>query len=189
MPRGGPAASRSRNPGGRSPLPHWRYALALALTALFAGAPGTSAQQSTHLPIGPFELLLLPTNTTPQAAGHARLVFAHSPFGIAMTADGHAIYDVQVTAEGLPSPATLGRYSTWVAWAATPELDQWVRLGAVQNGTTTVGPVQYDKFLLVITAEATASPASRSGPTALHGASPSALLQSFLTHPLFRNAR
>ena len=40
--------------------------------------------------------------------------------------------------------------------------------------------------MLVITAEATATPAERKGPTVLHGISPSGWLQSMITHPLFR---
>ena len=50
----------------------------------------------------------------------------------------------------------------------------------------TVGHAELNKFLLVITAEAEAQPASRTGPTVLHGTSPSGWLQSFLSHPLFR---
>jgi hypothetical protein len=73
-----------------------------------------------------------------------------------------------------------------VAWAATPDLTQWVRLGVVRNGISTVGPVEFNKFLLVITAEPDSAAATHSGPTVLHGTSPSGWLQSFVTHPLFR---
>lgn len=149
----------------------------LALALLLAGAVGAS---------GPFDILLHPTPKAPQAAGDARLVYAASPFGVAVTEDGRARYDVRVTASGLPAPKTLGAYTTYVAWAATPDLGRWVRLGVVANGTSVVGPVELNKFLLVITAEATASPAERAGPTVLHGTSPSGWLQSFLNHPLFR---
>ena len=113
-------------------------------------------------------------------------MYAPSPFGVAVTADGRAIYDVQITAAGLPAPSTLGAFSSYVAWAVTPDLSQWRRLGSVQNGTGTVGHVDFNKFLLVITAEADSAPASHAGPTVLHGTSPSGWLQSFLTHPLFR---
>jgi len=135
---------------------------------------------------GPFDIMLLPTPRAPAARGNARLVYAHSPFGIAVTADGRAIYDVQITASGLPAPSGLGAYNTYVAWAVSPDLSQWHRLGPVANGATTVGHAELNKFLLVITAEADSAPASSSGPTVLHGTSPSGWLQSFLTHPLFR---
>jgi hypothetical protein len=129
---------------------------------------------------------LFPGNAAPGASGQARLVYAESPFGVAVTADGHARYDIQVTASGLPAPSTLGNYTTYVAWQASPDLSKWTRLGTVANGKTTVGAAHLNKFLFVITAEASASPATHHGPTVLHGSSPSAWLQSFLTHPLFR---
>jgi hypothetical protein len=135
---------------------------------------------------GPYDIPLFATAKAPAASGSARLVFAQSPFGIAVTADGHAQYDVQVTAAALPAPGSLGAYSVYVAWATTPDLKHWERLGAITNGTTTVGHVVFDKFLLVITAESGAAPKTRAGPTVLHGTSPSGWLQSFLNHPMFR---
>lgn len=138
---------------------------------------------ATH---GPFDIPLFATPKVPGAAGQARLVFASSPFGVAVTQDGHASYDVQVTASGLPDPSTLGDFRAYVAWVASTDLATWVRLGAVHNGTTTVGQAEMNKFLLVITAEADSAPSAHAGPTVLHGTSPSGWLQSFLTHPLFR---
>jgi hypothetical protein len=135
---------------------------------------------------GPFDIILLPTPQAPAAQGSARLVFAESPFGIAVTADGRASYDVQVTASGLPDPASLGAFSSYVAWEVSTDLKHWHRLGAVANGTTTVGRAEMNKFILVISAEGAASPAAHAGPTVLHGISPSGWIQSFLTHPLFR---
>ena len=121
------------------------------------------------------------------AQGHARLVFAPSPFGVAVTADGHASYDVQIDASGLPDPSTLGAYTAYVAWAVTTDLTQWDRLGAVKNGTEHGGPRGAEQV------PARRSPPSRArrrrrtpGPTVLHGTSPSGWLQTFLTHPLFR---
>lgn len=105
-----------------------------------------------------------------------------------MSSDGHAGYDIILKITGLPAPSSLGAYHTYVAWAATPDLTQWSRLGVVSNGTWTVGVAQYNKFLLVITAEAGAEPVARSGPTVLHGTSPSGWMQTFLAHPLFRGA-
>jgi hypothetical protein len=121
----------------------------------------------------------------PAASGHARLVYAASPFGIAVTADGRARYDIQVTATGLPCAASASA-SACVAWATSTDLATWVRLGTVKNGTTTVGHVDMNKFLLVITAERDSTVRAHAGPTVLHGTSPSGWLQSFLSHPLFR---
>lgn len=138
-----------------------------------------------HSAIGPFDIPLFSTPRAPSAHGAARLIFAPSAFGVAVTADGHASYDVQVHADSLPDPPTLGPYTTYVAWATSTDLKTWVRLGIIRNGDNTVGYAQLNKFLLVIAAESSATSA-HGGPTVLHGTSPSGWLQSFLTHPLFR---
>ncbi|MGH7616469.1 MAG: hypothetical protein ACREPM_04505 [Gemmatimonadaceae bacterium] len=135
---------------------------------------------------GPFDIPLFNTAKAPNATGQARLVYAASPFGVSVTADGRASYDVQITASGLPAPSSLGAYSAYVAWAVTTDLKEWNRLGVVTNGESTVGHAELNKFLLVITAESIAAPKGHAGPTVLHGTSPSGWLQSFLSHPLFR---
>ncbi|MDQ6830698.1 MAG: hypothetical protein M3081_17700 [Gemmatimonadota bacterium] len=151
-------------------------------TRLFAGALAIASLVGA----GPYDIVLLSTPTAPTAQGSARLIFADSPFGVAVTADGRAIYDVQITASGLPEPQSLGKFSAYVAWAVTPDLAQWDRLGTVTNGTSVVGHAERNKFLLVISAEESATPAKHAGPTVLHGTSPSGWLQSFLNHPMFR---
>lgn len=135
---------------------------------------------------GPFDIVLQNTSRVPTAKGEARLVYAPSPFGVAVTADGRSRYDVQLTVSGLPEPSTLGAYTTYIAWEASTDLKRWNRLGVVTNGRATVGEARENKFLLVITAEASATPVERTGPTVLHGISPSSWLQSMVTHPLFR---
>ena len=135
---------------------------------------------------GPYDIALFATPKAPAATGSARLVYAASPFGVAVTADGRAQYDILVTASELPAPSSLGPFTTYVAWAATPDLATWVRLGTIRNGTSTVGHIDLNKFLLVITAEPDSAPSRHSGPTVLHGTSPSGWLQSFLNHPMFR---
>jgi hypothetical protein len=135
---------------------------------------------------GPLDMPLFSTPRAPTAQGAARLAFAASPFGIAVTADGRSRYDVQVKATGLPAPSSLGAYTAYVAWEVTPDLATWVRLGTVTNGTSTVGQTDINKFLFVITAEADSAPGVHAGPTILHGTSPSGWLQTFLSHPLFR---
>ena len=137
---------------------------------------------------GPYDITLLSTPAAPGARGSARLVSAESPFGVAVTADGRARYDIELRITGLPAPSSLGAYGAYVAWAVTSDLAHWTRLGPVTNGSSTVGTAEYNKFLLVITAEPGPEPAARSGPTVLHGTSPSGWLQTFLAHPIFRGA-
>jgi len=138
------------------------------------------------LPLGPYDITLQNTPRTPNASGSARLVFAESPFGIAVTADGRARYDVQLTLSGLPEPSTLGPYKAYVAWGVTTDLGQWRRLGSVTNGNSTVGQIEFNKFLLVIAAESDSAATKHTGAIALSGTSPSGWLQTFLSHPLFR---
>jgi hypothetical protein len=155
------------------------------LALLFTGVLAASSLGGAVGPDGPYDIKLLPTAAAPAASGQARLVWAASPFGIAVTADGRARYDIQVTAAGLPDTGS-SRAAGYVAWATSTDLAKWVRLGTVKNGTTTVGHVDMNKFLLVITAEPDSSARTHAGPTVLHGTSPSGWLQSFLSHPLFR---
>lgn len=155
------------------------------MTGIRFAAVGTALLLAAT-PAGPYDIALHSTSSAPGAQGSARLVFDESPFGVAVTEDGRARYDVRISATHLPRPDSLGRYAAYVAWAATPDLGKWVRLGTVRNGTSVVGPVALNKFLLVITAEPDSAAADHSGPTVLHGTSPSGWLQSFLTHPLFR---
>ena len=137
---------------------------------------------------GPFDIELFPTSTAPAVEGAARLVYAASPFGIATTADGRSRYDVQITASHLPPPRSLGSYSGYVAWEVATDLSAWRRLGTVRNGRSTVGSITLNKFLLVVTVEEDTLGNSHVGPVILRGNSPSGWLQSFITHPLFRNA-
>jgi hypothetical protein len=161
--------------------------LSTMLLLLAAAAPAAVAQTSSNRQQpGPYDIALFNTPKASKANGKARLVSAESPFGIAVTADGHARYDVHIDVTGLPSPSTLGAYKAFVAWEVSPDLSKWTRLGTVQNGTSIVGSADLNKFLLVVTAEATPDTEQHSGPTVLHGTSPSGWLQSFLSHPLFR---
>ena len=155
------------------------------LALLFAGILVATPLGSAARTDGPYDIKLLPTAAAPAASGQARLVWATSPFGVAVTADGRARYDVQITAAGLPGAGS-SNSAAYVAWATSTDLAKWVRLGTVANGTTTVGHVDMNKFLLVITAEADSTALTHGGPTVLHGTSPSGWLQTFLSHPLFR---
>ena len=135
---------------------------------------------------GPYDIILLRTAMVPEARGAARLQYAQSPFGVAVTAAGVARWDVRFTIEGLPPVGTLGDYQGYVAWGASSDLAHWDRLGTVRNGTTTLGQITRNKFLVVVTAETDSLAVTRSGPTIFHGISPSSWLQSLMTHALFR---
>ena len=92
-----------------------------------------------------------------------------------MTRDGNQRYRVDLEIEGLPEPASLGDFRTYVAWATTPVMDPVVRLGEVGNGVfPNLGPVAFDKFVILGSAEPSAALESRTGRP--RGASPSTRL-------------
>ena len=107
----------------------------------------------------------------PGASGTVELTPTPSPFGVAVTIDGHHRFDLAVHLAGLPDPAALGNYSGYVAWATTPRLRPIVNLGSVANGRTPVGPVDLDKFLVLVTAESDPAAAAWEGRIVLRGTS------------------
>lgn len=106
---------------------------------------------------------------------HARVILNQvaSPFGIAVNADGHHVYGLTFTIDGLPDPTTLGDYSTYVAWLTTPLLYPTLKLGEVHNGTFQTQDIDYDKFLILISAEKSGDAEEREGRLVLRGGSPS----------------
>lgn len=120
---------------------------------------------------------LLPAAGIEGAAGLAWLVPPPSPFGIAVTPAGEQLHDIAFTLQDLPAASELGPYATYVAWATTPQLDPEIRLGEVRNGSTTLGAVPFDRFLILITAEASATAPVRAGRLVLRGTSASVRMQ------------
>jgi FtsP/CotA-like multicopper oxidase with cupredoxin domain len=120
---------------------------------------------------------LLPAIDVDVPPGTARLVPPSSPFGIAVTKAGEPQHDVLFTLRDLPAPSTFGKYSVLMAWAATPQLRPVVRLGEVRSGTVRLGRVAFDRFLLLITAEASASGTEPRGRVLLRGTSASMRMQ------------
>ena len=113
---------------------------------------------------------------TPGLAGveaTAELGRVPTAFGVRVTVDGQHEYDVTLTVSGLPDPQSLGDYSTFVAWVTTPLLYPMTKLGEVANGTTQLSPISLNKFLLLVSAEASGDVTERSGRLVLRGFSPS----------------
>ncbi len=107
----------------------------------------------------------------PGAAGYVELTPPSSPFGVSVTVDGHHRFDLTLHIAGLPDPASLGDYTGYVAWATTPRLRPVVNLGPVANGRTTVGPVDLDKFVVLVSAEADPDAPAWNGRIVLRGTS------------------
>ena len=109
----------------------------------------------------------------PAASGRAELGRVPSPFGTRVSTDGHHEFDVAVIIRGLPDPSSIGPYTTYVAWATTPLLRPMINLGPVGNGRADLGRVGFDKFLILITAEASADVDTYQGRLVLRGISAS----------------
>ncbi|MEP6495803.1 MAG: multicopper oxidase domain-containing protein, partial [bacterium] len=123
------------------------------------------------------------------ATGFAELHrVASSPFTVSVDESGHQLFSPVITLSNLPEPRTLGPYSTYIAWAVTPDLTRDVKLGVVNNGRTTIGVVGLNQFLLTITAERSPDVTRHSGPAILNGTSPSWALQPHDTPPITPSA-
>jgi hypothetical protein len=162
---------------------HGRLA-AFCLPLLLAGALVASAPAARTRP-SLFKIDLKPSKSAPSARGTALLRPARSPFGFALTTDGHFVFDVEVALEGLPAPSALGAFTSYAVWATKADLSE-ARLIGVAGATASVkGQVSYNKFLLVVTAEQGAPGAMWKGPILLRGFSPSSLLENFSGKTMF----
>jgi len=111
------------------------------------------------------------------ASGRVELLMRSGPFTVDVTASGVLRFSPVITLEGLPAPASLGPYSTYVAWVATPVMSPVLRLGVVRNGRAQLPAIALDKFIILVTAERSATVTSPTGRFVLRGASPSTRLQ------------
>ena len=121
---------------------------------------------------------LFSTAAAAEATGVATLTRPWSPFGVTVTAEGRHRHELTTWIAGLPDPATLGPYATYVAWATPLVLDPVLRLGEVGNGRNELGEVAFNKYLVLVTAEASAQVAERTGPLVLRGRSPSSRMEA-----------
>lgn len=119
---------------------------------------------------------LVPVPDLRQLTGTVEMRRAASPFTVAVDADGHHRYTLVATLPALPDPRTLGPYTAYVAWVTTPTFAPEIRLGEVRAGRTRLGDVEFNKFVVMITAERSASVTRRSGRMVMRANSPSWLL-------------
>ena len=120
---------------------------------------------------------LVPAVGIRSGAGRVELGRTPGPFTVDVTADGHLRYTPAITLTGLASPASLGAYVAYVAWATSPTMDFVQRLGVVGNGRNVLPAIALDKFSILITAEAAAATKEMTGRLVLRGMSPSTRLQ------------
>ena len=153
-------------------------ALALVMRPAAVAAQGRPCDDPT--PLGPSRDLycieLIPAPGITGASGRVELGQVPGPFTVAVTPDGRPRSQLSLFVAGLPSPAALGPYRTYIAWIATPTMDSVVRLGSVENGRTPLGVVGLEKFTFLITAEPAARVTQPSGKLILRGQSPATRL-------------
>lgn len=161
-------------------------AVGLVLASGLALARAQPAERAARCAVRPslYRIDLAATERAPGAKGVARLRPAATPFGLPVSVEGHLILEVEVSADGLPTPQSLGPYTTYVAWATTPTLEDVRRLGALTDRPAT-GQVGWNKFMVFVTAEPNAAGERWSGPVVLRGMSASGYMQNFSAHPLF----
>lgn len=163
---------------------------ALAAAALASPVPGAEAAPASPRACatgagawtaGPAEVSMTPSGRAPGASGTLRLRLASSPVGLALAEDGSYRYEVRVSAEGLRG----GRGIHHVVWAATPELDRHVRIGALESGGSVTGEVSWNKFMVFVTAESTPDPETWSQRILLSATSPSGRMHTMAGHGPF----
>jgi suppressor of ftsI len=121
---------------------------------------------------------LFSTGAGGEATGVITLTRPWSPFGVTVTPEGRHRHDLTAWISDLPDPTTLGDYQAYVAWATPLVLDPVVKLGQVQNGENALGEVAFNKYMVLVTAEASGDVTERTGPLVLRGRSPSSRMEA-----------
>lgn len=117
---------------------------------------------------------------TGYARGMADISFQPAPFGVSVAADGSYRYDVTIRFSGLKAPRS-GRY---VAWVTTPEVDEIIPVGPLDDQGNASGSVAWNKFLVVVTLEEAWTPETSrwAGPVAFRGMSRSGKMHTMIGH-------
>ena len=149
-----------------------------AIFSAATGPPLRSGSAPERAASDLFCIDLFSTARAGDATGVATLTRPWSPFGVTVTAEGRHRHELTAWIAGLPDPATLGPYTTYVAWATPLVLDPVLRLGEVGNGLNELGEVAFNKYMVLITAEASADVTERTGPLVLRGRSPSSRMEA-----------
>lgn len=167
-----------------------RRAVAIGVAACAAAALTSDAQQALlydpdctpTMPLfsSPYCAELVAVPDLPGARGVMQLTPIVSPFGIAVDAAGRQRVRLTLAIDGLPRSASLGPYTTYVAWAYSLSMDQERRLGEVRNGRVELGemPTTHVQFRLLVSAEQSRRAPSRAGKLVMRATSPSALLMA-----------
>ena len=162
------------------PVSVLRRLLAAAFAVVSATPAAAQRPCDEPTPLGPSrDLYCLELVAAPGLGGvTARVELGRrpGPFTLALAPDGRMRQQLTLTAEGLPAPASLGGYRTYVAWIATPTMDSVAWLGEVRNGRNALGTAELEKFTILVTAERHRRPSAPDGRAVLRGQSASTRL-------------
>src|SRR5215211_6550592 len=137
------------------------FALAVAQPPVASLCDGPARPLSPSRDLYCIELVAAPRIVG--VSGRVELLMRQGPFTVDVTPSGVLRFSPVITLEGLPAPATLGPYSTYIAWVATPVMDPVRRLGEVRNGRAQLPAIELDKFIILVTAERSAAVTSPTG--------------------------
>ena len=121
------------------------------------------------------------------AHGSVELGWVPGPFTVAVSPGGVQRWNLLITTTGLARGTRPGK-SGFVVWAAPPSLTPLVRLGVLGTGPMQAGPVAFDRFLLLISAESDTATKEMRGKVVLRGESPSNRLRPADTYQFFLGA-
>lgn len=106
---------------------------------------------------------------------------ATSPYGVTVSSAGHYVFDVAVHVQSLRRRPGVN----YVVWATTPDLQQVKKLGILGEDGVVSNQVDWNKFLIFITAEASADVPRWQGPILLTAMSPSGWMHTMRGHGIF----
>lgn len=137
-------------------------ALAQGPCATPPGTPGPSRDL--------YCIILYPAAAGADARGTAQLDWLANPFTVSVRADGTHQWGLTLDLADLPA-LPKGRAPGYVAWATDPSHQSQLRLGVVRPGRTRLGPVAFDRFLVLVSAEPDTAARERRGALVLRGES------------------
>lgn len=126
---------------------------------------------------------LRPTQSAPGSRGSMTLTQPASPFGVTVNAVGNHVYDVTVQVDRLRRR----RGAVYVVWAAMPDLDEYIRLGALGDSNILTAPLAWNKFMVFVSEETSVEVERWEGPILLTGLSPSGRMHTMAGHGPFED--
>lgn len=145
--------------------------------------PMCAPEAGTHSAPALHCIRLIPTAKAAGASGVMKLFLARSPFGLTLTEDGRVVYDIRLELAQLRR----GPDVVYTAWATTPDLSQRKRLGVIGEDLTVTGQADWNRFLVLVTAESSTDLETWHGPILLTAISPSGWMQTMAGEEIFGN--